>query len=181
MKNQEELEEKLKKIRLLVMDVDGTMTRGDIYIDSQETETKQFNIKDGCGITVGQTAGLEFMILTGRESACLQKRARELKIRRVYQNVKNKADFLAGYLAREEISSDETAYIGDDINDLYAMQMAGISFCPLDAAEEIRHISHVVLEHRGGDGAVREAIERILKSAGKWEDAIKLAFGPGSE
>ena len=61
------------------------------------------------------------------------------------------------------------------------MQMAGISFCPLDAAEEIRHISHVVLEHRGGDGAVREAIERILKSAGKWEDAIKLAFGPGSE
>lgn len=181
MKNQDELERKLRDIRLLVMDVDGTMTKGDIYIDSQETETKQFNIKDGCGITVGQAAGLEFMILTGRESACLQKRARELKIRRVYQNVKNKADFLTGYLEREQISSGEAAYIGDDINDLYAMQLAGVSFCPSDAAEEIRRISHVVLEHKGGDGAVREAVERILKSAGKWEDAIRLAFGPGSE
>lgn len=178
MRNESELEEKLKNIRLMVMDVDGTMTRGDIYIDSQETETKQFNIKDGCGITAGHTAGLEFMILTGRESACLQKRARELRIRRVYQNVNNKADFLKGYLEREQISADTVAYIGDDINDLYAMQMAGVAFCPSDAAEEIRQISHVVLNHRGGDGAVREAVERILKSAGKWEEAIKLAFGP---
>ncbi len=180
MKEQIGLQEKMKKIQLLVMDVDGTMTRGDIYIDSQETETKQFNIKDGCGITVGQAAGLEFMILTGRESACLQKRARELRIRRIYQNVKNKAHFLQAYLEREEISQETVAYIGDDINDLYAMGMAGVSFCPCDAAEEVKMASHVVLEHGGGDGAVREAIERLLKASGKWEKSIELAFGPES-
>lgn len=178
MKNQDELQEKLKNIQLLVMDVDGTMTKGDIYIDSHETETKQFNIKDGCGITVGHTAGLEFMILTGKISACVQKRAQELRIGRLYQNVKNKGDFLKGYLEKEQIAPERVAYIGDDVNDLYAMEMAGVSFCPSDAAEEIRQASHVVLEHGGGDGAVREAIEQILKSAGKWEEAVRLTFGP---
>lgn len=180
MKNLEELEKKLKNVCLMVMDVDGTMTRGDIYIDNQGIETKQFNIKDGCGITVGHTAGLEFMILTGRESVCLQKRARELRIHRLHQNVKNKADFLEKYLEREQISPEQVAYIGDDVNDLYAMKLAGVSLCPSDAVQEIRQISHVVLEHPGGDGAVREAIERILKSKGKWEEAIRLTFGPES-
>lgn len=180
MKEQKELQEKLKNIKLLVMDVDGTLTKGDIYIDGQEIETKQFNIKDGCGITVGHTAGLEFMILTGRESACLQKRARELRIRRVCQNVKNKAGFLRGYMEKEQLSPEKMAYIGDDVNDLYAMEMAGVSFCPSDAAEEIRRISNVVLEHRGGEGAVREAVEWILKSRGEWEAAISRTFGPES-
>ena len=115
----------MKEIQLIVLDVDGTMTDGGVYIDNNRVETKKFAIKDGCGIVLAHAAGIEFMILTGRESNCVRQRAEELKIRYIYQNVKNKITFLKEFMREHGIRQEQLAYIGDDLNDLYAMRLAG--------------------------------------------------------
>ena len=127
----------MKEIQLIVLDVDGTMTDGGVYIDNNRVETKKFAIKDGCGIVLAHAAGIEFMILTGRESNCVRQRAEELKIRYIYQNVKNKITFLKEFMREHGIRQEQLAYIGDDLNDLYAMRLAGTKACPRDAAREI--------------------------------------------
>lgn len=167
----------MKEIRLIVLDVDGTMTDGGVYIDNNRVETKKFAIKDGCGIVLAHAVGIEFMILTGRESNCVRQRAEELKIRYIYQNVKNKITFLKKFMEEHGISKDQLAYIGDDLNDLYAMRLAGTKACPGDAAREIQEQCDYVLSAKGGEGAVREFIELLLKGQGKWETAIEKAFG----
>ena len=106
------------------------MTDGGVYIDNRRIETKKFSIKDGCGIVLAHAMGLEFMILTGRESNCVLQRAEELKIRHVYQNVGNKISFLKSYMEENGLEADQLAYIGDDLNDLYAMRLAGTAVCP---------------------------------------------------
>ena len=167
----------MKEIKLIILDVDGTMTDGGVYIDNRRIETKKFSIKDGCGIVLAHAMGLEFMILTGRESNCVLQRAEELKIRHVYQNVGNKISFLKSYMEENGLEADQLAYIGDDLNDLYAMSLAGTAVCPQDAAKEIKAQCDYVLNARGGEGVVREFVELLLKSRGQWETAIERAFG----
>ena len=167
----------MKEVKLIVLDVDGTMTDGGVYIDNNRVETKKFAIKDGCGIVLAHAAGIEFMILTGRESNCVLQRAQELKIRDIFQNVKNKISFLKEFMRENGIRQEQLAYIGDDLNDLYAMRLAGTKVCPADAAREIREQCDYVLSAKGGEGAVREFIELLLKDQGKWEMAIEKAFG----
>ena len=167
----------MKEIQLIVLDVDGTMTDGGVYIYNNRVETKKFAIKDGCGIVLAHAAGIEFMILTGRESNCVRQRAEELKIRYIYQNVKNKITFLKEFMREHGIRQEQLAYIGDDLNDLYAMRLAGTKACPSDAAREIQAQCDYVLSAKGGEGAVREFIELLLKDQGKWEMAIEKAFG----
>ena len=167
----------MKEVRLVVLDVDGTMTDGGVYIDNNRVETKKFAIKDGCGIVLAHAAGIEFMILTGRESNCVRQRAEELKIRYIYQNVKNKITFLKEFMKKHEIKSEQLAYIGDDLNDLYAMRLAGTKACPSDAAQEIKNQCDYVLDAKGGEGVVREFIELLLKDRGEWEEGIEKAFG----
>lgn len=167
----------MKDIRLIVLDVDGTMTDGGVYIDNNRVETKKFCIKDGCGIVLAHTAGIEFMILTGRESNCVRQRAEELKIRYIYQNVKNKISFLKEFMREKNLKEDQLAYIGDDLNDLYAMRLAGTAACPSDAAQEIKAQCDYVLNAKGGEGVVREFVELLLKDKGQWELAIEKAFG----
>ncbi len=166
----------LEKIKLIVLDVDGTMTDGGVYIDNNEIETKKFNIKDGAGILLAQSVGINFMILTGRESGCVRKRASELNIKYVHQGIKNKEDFLENFICTSGYEKENIAYIGDDLNDLKAMKYCQVNACPIDAAQEVKEQCQFVLTTKGGYGVVREFVEILLKNNGKWEEAVNNLF-----
>jgi 3-deoxy-D-manno-octulosonate 8-phosphate phosphatase (KDO 8-P phosphatase) len=152
--------QKMKQIKYFVMDVDGTLTDGKIYISSDGEAVKAFNIKDGYGIhNILLPAHIVPVIITGRSSEIVVNRCRELGIKEVHQGVSDKVSKLREIVP--EFSS--AAYIGDDINDLpcmYAIKEAGgVIGCPADAVKEVKAIAHYIAEHNGGDGAVREFIE----------------------
>lgn len=151
-------------IKYLVMDVDGTLTDGKIYMGAHGEMMKAFNIKDGCGIhDIAIPGGIIPVIITGRTSEIVKKRCGELGIQQVYQGIKNKIEQL------NSIADDlsQVAYIGDDINDLSCMipvkEAGGVVGCPADAVEKVKEISDFVALHNGGDGAVRDFIEWIIK------------------
>lgn len=154
-------------MKLLVMDVDGTLTDGKIYIGSKGEEFKSFNVKDGYAINeMLHKNGIKTAIITGRESEIVNIRARELSIDCVYQNVSDKVETLKQIVELYGISIDEVAYIGDDLNDFEAMKKCGITGCPADAVDEIKKISNYVSKYNGGEGAVRDFIEWIIKQRG---------------
>ncbi len=151
-------------IKYLVMDVDGTLTDGKIYMGAHGEMMKAFNIKDGCGIhDIAIPGGIIPVIITGRTSEIVKKRCGELGIQQVYQGIKNKIEQL------NSIADDlsQVAYIGDDINDLSCMipvkEAGGVVGSPADAVERVKEISDFVALHNGGDGAVRDFIEWIIK------------------
>lgn len=153
----------MSKTKYLVMDVDGTLTDGKIYMGSNGELCKAFNIKDGCGIhDILIPAGIVPVIITGRKSDIVLNRCRELGITEVYQGISDKIGIL------RSVASDlsKVAYIGDDINDLACMcaikEAGGLVGCPSDAVRKILSISHFVAEHKGGDGAVRDFIEWLI-------------------
>ncbi|BCZ26336.1 hypothetical protein EUBC25_04230 [Claveliimonas bilis] len=166
--------EKLDMIRYLILDVDGTMTDGGVYLDSRGEEMKKFSIKDGAGILLARQAGIETVILTGRESMCVSRRAKELGIREVFQNIKDKKEFLVRFLEEKKIAPEEAAYIGDDLNDLEAMKCVGTAVCPQDAAKQIKAFCPFVLSSKGGEGAVREFVEMILEKRGIQYEGLVL-------
>jgi 3-deoxy-D-manno-octulosonate 8-phosphate phosphatase (KDO 8-P phosphatase) len=166
----------LKEIKLIVLDVDGTMTDGGIYIDNNQIETKRFNIKDGAGILLAQSVGIEFMILTGRSSKCVEKRAEELHIKNVIQGIHDKANYLKEFTGIHNLAPENIAYIGDDLNDLPAMRYVGVSACPADGASEVKAYCEFVLTQKGGDGVIREFVEILLKEKNLWEKAIDNLF-----
>lgn len=149
--------------RYLIMDVDGTLTNGKIYMSSSGEAMKAFNIKDGCGIhDILIPAGIIPVIITGRSSDIVLRRCKELEITEVYQGISNKVEKLRDTI--EDLSF--VAYIGDDINDLACMkavkEAGGIIGCPADAVEKIRAITDFLAPHNGGEGAVRDFIEWIV-------------------
>lgn len=153
-----------KNIRYLVMDVDGTLTDGKIYMGNNGEVFKAFDIKDGCGIhDILIPNGIIPVIITGRSSKILENRCKELGITQLYQGVSDKLDKLIEIIKEENLS--QTAYIGDDINDLPCMcevkQAGGIIGCPKDAVNEVKNISDFVSNRNGGNGSVREFIEWI--------------------
>lgn len=154
----------MKNIKYLVMDVDGTLTDGKIYMSTQGEWCKAFNIKDGCGIhDIAIFNGITPVIITGRKSDIVLNRCKELSIREVYQGVSNKIEKLTS------ITSDLSvvAYIGDDINDLSCMSSVkaagGIVGCPKDAVKKVLELADYVADHNGGDGAVRDFIEWLVE------------------
>ncbi len=163
-------------IRLLVLDVDGTLTDGGIYYDSTGNELKKFGVKDGAGLVLARTAGIRVMICTGRECEAVRRRAADLKITDIYQNVPHKADFLQKFFSENGYAREEIAYCGDDLNDLAAMALCGFVACPADAAPEVKARADYLCPQRGGEGAVRGAVEHILRTDGRWHDAVKAAF-----
>ena len=163
-------------IRLLVLDVDGTLTDGGIYYDSTGNELKKFGVKDGAGLVLARTAGIRVMICTGRECEAVRRRAADLKITDIYQNVPHKADFLREFFAQNGYAREEIAYCGDDLNDLAAMALCGFVACPADAAPEVKARADYQCPQCGGEGAVRGAVEHILRTDGRWHDAVKAAF-----
>ena len=167
----------MKNIKLVVMDVDGTLTDGGVYIDSNGIENKRFDVQDGAGILIAQQVGIEFMIITGRKSFCVEKRAEELKIKYVYQGVHDKLQHLEEFMLNNHLEKEEVAYIGDDLNDYKSMKFVGVSACPNNAVEEIKKISCINLSKNGGNGAIREFIEILLKDRKEWEFAVEKFFG----
>ena len=151
-------------IRLIVMDVDGVLTDSRIVYDSEGAEVKAFHVKDGLGISLGVRAGLQFAIITARESTMVQRRAQELNIEFVIQNTRTKLPALERLVAELGIDLSEVAYIGDDLPDLPCLQKVGLPACPADAAIEVRQVACLVSNFAGGYGAVREIIEFILES-----------------
>lgn len=150
------------KIKMLVMDVDGTLTDGKIYIGSQGEMMKAFNVKDGYGIVQLKDAKILPVIITGRKSEIVMQRAKELKITELYQGIENKLECLKQVADKYKINSQEIAYIGDDLNDLECMEYCGLTACPRDAMEEIKQKVDYVCEEDGGKGAVRAFIENYI-------------------
>jgi 3-deoxy-D-manno-octulosonate 8-phosphate phosphatase (KDO 8-P phosphatase) len=153
---------KLENIKIVIMDVDGTLTDGFIIIDSNGVETKHFNVKDGMGITLANEAGLLTGIISSRSSTIVEKRALELKINIVKQGCKDKVKAFKDILDQFNLVAEDAAYIGDDINDLDVCMIAGVSFAVNDAADELKSVVDYVLAKNGGHGAVREAICNII-------------------
>lgn len=164
-------------IRVLVLDVDGTLTDGGIYYDSTGNELKKFAAKDGAGLMIARAAGIRVVICTGRECEAVRRRAADLKITDVYQNVGRKAPFLQKFFAENGYTREEIAYCGDDVNDLAAMALCGFVACPADASDLIQARADYICPQRGGYGAVRSAVQKILEEDGRWKDAVQAAFG----
>lgn len=164
-------------IRLLVLDVDGTMTDGGVYYDSTGNELKKFAIKDGAGIVLAHAAGMQVMICTGRECEAVRHRAQDLHIDYLFQNVHDKAAFLSRFMAEHSLTKQDVAYCGDDLNDLIAMALCGFVACPADAAGPVLGRADFICRQKGGEGAVRGTVEEILLRDGRLPAAVKKAFG----
>jgi len=174
------LSEKLKKIVLMVLDVDGVLTDGKIIIDDLGNESKHFHVRDGHGLKLLMRGGVDVALLTGRTSEVVNHRARELGITTVRQGAKDKAEELAEMLAEKHISHDHVAYMGDDIVDVPAFRMVGFSVAVADAPDYVKTHADYITEKEGGDGAVREICELILKARGTW-DMVTERYGLRTE
>ena len=149
------------KIRMLVMDVDGTLTDGRIFISADGECMKSFDVKDGYGIVQMQKEGVLPVIITGRTSKIVAERAKELNITELYQGIDDKLEQLKQVAKKYGLSSKEIAYIGDDMNDLACIEFCGLSACPADAYSEILQKVDFVCHYTGGHGAVREFADYI--------------------
>jgi 3-deoxy-D-manno-octulosonate 8-phosphate phosphatase (KDO 8-P phosphatase) len=167
------LDKQLQNIKILVLDVDGVLTDGGLIYPEQGQPGMRFHIQDGLGIVVARQAGLEVAIISGRASAALTLRASQLGIVELVQGVTNKAHALQEMAARRGWNLTEVAYMGDDLNDLPAMVLAGAAIAPANAVAEVKATAQLVTTVAGGSGAVREAIETILRAQGRWEEAVK--------
>ena len=159
-------------IKLLVLDVDGCLTDGRIVYSNEGDEIKAFNVKDGFAIVNWVALGRDVAIITGRQSKIVEKRAKELKIRHLYQGVKDKLTCLQNLCNELGIGLDEVAAIGDDLNDYRLLKACGRSFAPADAMHHIMGMVDVVLSRQGGDGAVREMIELLIRQEGLEEEYL---------
>lgn len=166
-----DLAAKAKNISLLALDVDGVLTDGRIYYGNDGEELKSFSIKDGLGIKMLQRDNIEVVIITGRSSSIVARRAGELGIGEIVQGREDKLVALREICAARSLQPDQCAYMGDDLPDLAAVQAAGIGLAPADAVEQLRNAADWVSSQQGGAGAVRQAAEQLLRWRGSL-DAI---------
>lgn len=164
------MEDKLKNIELLLLDVDGVMTDGGIIYDAGGVETKRFNVRDGHGIKMLQRYGIQVGIITGRTSIVVDLRARELGIELVYQGALKKLESYEDVKARTGLDDSRIAYMGDDIIDVPVMRRVAFAATPWDGLAEVRAVAHYVAALGGGRGAVREVCDLILKARGAWDE-----------
>ena len=160
-----------RDLRVLLLDVDGVMTDGGIILIEGNQEAKRFHVQDGIGISLAQAAGLLVGIITSRESAVVERRARELKIDRLIQGASRKVEALDGLLSELGFRPGQCAYVGDDIQDISVLQSVGIPIAVQNAVPEVKESSLFITTKCGGDGAVREAVEWLLSLRGDLEIA----------
>lgn len=156
------LEERLAGIKLVAFDVDGVLTNGEIIYSESGEELKIFNAKDGHGIVTLNYKGITTAIITARQSAVVDKRAKDLGIAYVYQGAKNKLIALQDLMQKLNLDYHQIAYVGDDMPDICVLEKVGLAFCPNDAVEKVKQICHFVSSLDGGRGAVREISDFIL-------------------
>ncbi len=161
---------KLKKIKLLLLDVDGVLTDGKIIMDSDGRELKSFNVRDGHGLVMLHRHGIAAGILTGRTSTVVEHRARELKITEVYQGALNKKEAFQIILEKNRLIPEQVAFVGDDIVDIPVLRKVGFSVAVADALDLVKRSVDYITVNRGGAGAVREVCEMLLKAQGYWPE-----------
>ena len=166
------MKQKLKKIKMILFDVDGVLTEGSITYTDKGTELKSFNIQDGMGVTLARKSGLLTWIVTGRLSNIVARRAEELKIDTVSQGSFNKLVPYLDVLKEFNLTDDEICYIGDDIVDMAILKRVGFSVAVANAREEVKAVADYITVAYGGHGAVREVIDLILKRQGKFDVII---------
>ena len=160
--------ERARNTRLLMMDVDGVLTDGRIIQDSHGHELKVFDVKDGHGIVMAHRAKLRTALISGRASETTTRRAQELGIELVFQKIWNKLEVYEKILAETHFTPDQVAYIGDDLVDIPLLRRVGLAVAVADAVDEVKAAAHLVTQRPGGQGAVRELIELILRAQGHW-------------
>jgi 3-deoxy-D-manno-octulosonate 8-phosphate phosphatase (KDO 8-P phosphatase) len=168
-----------KKIRLLLMDVDGVLTDGHVYLqsfpDGTALEAKAFHSQDGAGLKLARDAGLRTGVITGRKSAAVERRAKEVGMEFVYQGYAEKINAYEEIVRRAGVLDAEIAYVGDDLPDLPIFERVGLAIAVANAVAEVLEAAHHVTRRGGGEAGVREAIEEILKAQGKWSAVAKNA------
>ncbi len=169
-------DEVFANIRMLCLDVDGVLTDGGIYLNDQGVETKRFHVRDGAGIRMWTALGFEIAVITGRSGMALRHRLNELGIEHLVQGSSDKGASLVQLMNRLELAPEEVAVLGDDLPDLPMMRIAGYAMAVADAVRDVLSESDFVTVRPGGTGAVREAIEHLLKHKDAWDDALAL-FG----
>jgi len=167
--------ERARKIKMIIMDVDGTLTDGNLLLLPDGEELKTYNVKDGTGILLAHMAGLKTGIITGKISSSLKKRAERLKIMEVHEGILDKKKVLLEILEKNKLHAEQIAYIGDDVGDLEVIKSVGLAGAVADAHPEIKKHSHFICGNPGGKGAVREFIEFILEAQNKWP-TIEASF-----
>jgi len=172
----DEIITRAKRIKVLLMDCDGVLTDGSLWLMEDYDEQKSFHAHDGQGISLLHRAGLRTGIISGRKSSAVDRRAHDLKIAFVHQYAKDKVKALDEIMASAGVSSEECAYIGDDLADIPPMRRVGLAVAVADAAHETKQVAHYVTTLKGGRGAVREVAELIVKAQGRWDELINNYF-----
>ena len=176
-----------RKIKLLLFDVDGVLTDGKLFLFPVPTagqsggpesgqlvvEAKGFHAQDGAGISIARIAGINSGLITRRNSETVALRARDLKLEQVHQGIRDKLKAFREILSTEGLSASEVAFVGDDVIDRPVMRNCGLSVAVANARREVKAEAHYVTPHAGGDGALRDVIEFILKAQGKWKQAVE--------
>ena len=172
----QKVHKKARKIKLLLLDIDGVMTNGQIIMDDTGKEIKQFDVRDGHGIRLIMRSGIQVGIITGRYSKVVRHRAKDLGIQMVYQKVHRKKVVYERIKRKTQLSDQEIAYMGDDIVDLPILRMVGLAVAVRNAwVGLIKHVDYVT-RNKGGEGAVRELAEILLQAQGKWKDLTKVYY-----
>ncbi|HTZ74447.1 MAG TPA: HAD hydrolase family protein [Candidatus Aquilonibacter sp.] len=169
-----------RKIRVFLMDVDGTLTPGTVCLqafpDGSVAEMKIFNAQDGAGLKLASIMGIRTGVITGRNTPAVAQRAREMAMEFVVQGQARKTEAYKDIVAKTGVAADEVAYLGDDLPDLPLLELAGLAVAVGDAAPEVKRAAHYVTQAGGGRGAAREVVELILKAQGRWKEAIPRAL-----
>lgn len=159
---------KFKKIRCIVLDVDGVLTDGTIMVTESGEFLRSFNVKDGYAIQLAVKRGLKVFVISGGQSKGVLERMKRLGVDQIHLGISNKLSLLQKISSSEGLKPDEILFVGDDIPDLESMRWCGVSVCPADAAEDIKKISSFISPFKGGKGVVRDIIEKILKLQDNW-------------
>ena len=166
------IEERIRKIRLLILDVDGVLTDGRIIYDNFGDTVKIFDVRDGLGIVLLGRVNIKAAIISAGRSKAVTRRAKELKVTTVYQGVPDKLKVYNKLIRKFRLKDDEVSYIGDDLTDIPVMKRVGFAIGVPNSVDEVQGIAHYITSHNGGRGAVREIAELIIRTQGKWDEVM---------
>jgi 3-deoxy-D-manno-octulosonate 8-phosphate phosphatase (KDO 8-P phosphatase) len=172
--NSEEFARRAAEIEWVLCDVDGVLTDGGLYYDRRGNTILRFDVRDGLALKLAQRAGLKVGALSGRRSRALTRRAGELGFDELISGSIDKGKDFEKFVERQGTTPRRVAFVGDDLPDLVILGRTGMAFAPADAVPEVRAVVHTVLDSRGGEGAVREMIERLLKARGDWDRLLSV-------
>ena len=166
---------RFQQVKLFVFDIDGVLTDGSLYVFASGEQVRRMNIKDGFALQLAVKKGYGMMVMSGSQSEGVMRRLEKLGITDIFMNVKDKRQQLKDYTENKKFLSEQVLFMGDDIPDYLTMKSVGVACAPLDAMPEIRQAAHYISRCKGGEGCVRDVIEKVLKLNGHWELETDIA------